>query len=172
MKHRNNITNLIVILMLGLLISACGFHLRGNIVLPALYEKVHIVDRGNTAISKPLADFLERVGSEIVSRTEDASAVITLLSRGTQQRALAVGGKAIREYELQLNVSFIVQNGAGEQIGEQQNVSLIRNYQNDPNDVLGKGNEESIIIEEMNRDILTQILFRLKALADNIERIK
>lgn len=155
-----------VILIIGMVISACGFHLRGEIELPALYEKVHIVDRGNTAVAKPLAEFLQNVGSDIVSRPEEATAVITLLSRGTQRRALAVGGKSIREFELQLNISFIVQNGLGEQIGSQQNVSMTRTYRNDPDNVLGKGNEESIIIEEMNRDILTQILFRLKVLAD------
>lgn len=166
MNKVQNTIDWIIIFMLGLMISACGFHLRGDIELPALYEKVYIVDSGSTAIAKPLADFLQRIGSEIVSHPQDASAVITLLSRGTQRRALAVGGKEIKEYELQLNVSFIVQNGAGEQIGEQQNVSLTRNFRNDLRDVLGKGNEESIIIEEMNRDILTQILFRMKALAD------
>ncbi len=155
-----------IIVTIGLLISACGFHLRGDIELPALYERVHIVDRGNTAVAKPLAEFLQNVGSDIVSRPEEATAVITLLSRGTQRRALAVGGKSIREYELQLNVSFIVQNGLGEQIGVQQNVSMTRTYRNDPDDVLGKGNEEAVIIDEMNRDILPQILFRLKALAD------
>ena len=166
MKHRKNTASWIVIFMLSMLISACGFHLRGDIELPALYERVLIVDRGNTATARPLADFLENIGSEIVSRPEDATAVITLLSRGTQRRALAVGGKSIREYELQLNIAFIVQNALGEQIGEQQNVSLTRTYRNDPNDVLGKSNEESVIIEEMNQNILTQILFRLKALAN------
>jgi len=154
-----------LLLVLALLITGCGFHLRGAIELPALYEKVHLVDRGYSDISKPLVQAFKSAGVEMVSSPSAATSVITLLSRGTQRRALNVGGKEIREYELQLDVSFVVQNNKGTQLGDPQTVTVLRNYRNDPNDVLGKSNEENIIRQEMNQTAVMQILRRLKAVA-------
>ncbi len=165
MKQIRNIGIRGFFLVIIMLITGCGFHLRGAIELPALYDRVHLVDKGYSDIGKPLSKALERVGSKMVSSPAAASSVITLLSRGAQRRALNVGAKQIREYELQLNVSFVVQDYQGIQLAEQQNVSVIRTYRNDPDDVLGKDNEEQVIRGEMNQAAVTQILRRLKAIA-------
>lgn len=165
MKHINNITIQSFILVITLLITGCGFHLRGAIELPALYDKVHLVDKGYSDIGSPLSKALKTAGSEMVSSPASATSVITLLSRGAQRRALNVGGKEIREYELQLDVSFVVQDNQGVQLAEQQTVSVLRTFRNDPNDVLGKENEEQVIRQEMNQTVVLQILRRLKAMA-------
>ena len=82
--------------------------------------------------------------------------MITLLSRGVQSRALNISGREIKEYELQLDIDFVVQDQTGQQLGEQQRVSVIRRYQNDESNVLGKDNEEQIIRREMNDTAVIQ----------------
>ncbi len=164
-QHRTRFSVRVLTLLMTMIIAGCGFHLRGDIELPALYERVFIVTKGSSNVGSSLAKALENVGSEIVSSPEASTSVITLLSSGTQRKALNVAGKAIREYELQLNISFVVQDNKGVQLAEQQTVSVIRNFQNDPNDVLGKDNEEKVIREEMMQPAIFQILRRLKALA-------
>jgi len=165
MKQIKNIGIQSLVLVLALIITGCGFQLRGAIELPPLYERVHLVDKGYSDIGRPLSEALEDAGSKMVSSPKSASSVVTLLSRGTQRRALNVGGKQVREYELQLDVAFVVQDHQGKQLSEQQTVSLTRNFRNDPNDVLGAGNEEQIIRQEMNQSMVRQILRRLKAIA-------
>jgi LPS-assembly lipoprotein len=155
-----------ILLLILLTISGCGFHLRGAIELPALYERVYLVDKGYSDIGNPLASSLKAAGSEMVSSADAATSVITLLSRGAQRKALNVGGKEIKEYELQLDVAFVVQDHEGKQLSEQQTVSLVRSFRNDPNDVLGKDNEETLIRKEMNQAVVRQILRRLKAIAN------
>jgi len=152
------------VLLLALVISGCGFQLRGAIELPPLYERVHLVDKGYSDIGKPLSQALENVGAKMVPSPSSATSVVTLLSRGTQRKALNVGGKQIREYELQLDVTFVVQDHEGKQLKDPQTVSLIRNFRNDPDDVLGKDNEEQIIRREMNQAVVMPILRRLKAI--------
>lgn len=154
-----------LVLLILIMLSGCGFQLRGDIVLPALYERVHIVSRGHTDVGRALSEALENVGSQIVSSPAASSAVVTVLSSGTQRKALNVAGKSVREFELQLNISFVVQDHKGVQLAEQQTVSVIRNFQNDPNDVLGKDNEEQIIRKEMMQPAIMQILRRMKAIA-------
>jgi len=155
----------IVFLLTAVIISACGFQLRGNIVLPPLYERVYIIDNGYSDVAKRLTNALTNVGSEMLSSSEDATAVLTLLSHNTQRRALNVGGKQIREYELKLTIVFSVQDHQGVQLSQPQTVTVLRNFQNDPDNVLGKDNEELIIRKEMMQPAIIQVLQRMKALA-------
>ena len=164
-KIRTRFSSISLVLLMVVIVAGCGFHLRGDIVLPALYERVQVVSVGASDVGRALSEALENVGSQIVSSPEVSTAVVTVLSSGTQRRALNVGGKAIREYELQLDISFVVQDNKGVQLAEQQTVSVIRNYQNDPNDVLGKDNEEQVIRQEMMRPAIIQVLRRMKAIA-------
>ncbi|MCK5663690.1 MAG: hypothetical protein KAI17_09395 [Thiotrichaceae bacterium] len=166
-KLRISFKDIGLFFLITLLISSCGFHLRGDIVLPPLYERVYIVDKGESGIGRSLSLALKRVGSEIVSDTKSATAVVTVLSDGTQRRALNVGGNQIREYELQLDILFVVQDQTGQQLAEPEKVTILRNFQNDPNNVLGKDNEEDIIRQEMIQPAIIQVLRRMKAIADN-----
>jgi len=90
---------------------------------------------------------------------------VTLLKRDFQRRAMNVAGREIREYELQLNISFVVHDPQDKQLAGPQNVRVVRNYENDQNNALSKDNEEGIIRQEMNNTAVTQILYRLKAIA-------
>jgi LPS-assembly lipoprotein len=153
-------------ILMALFLSACGFHLRGNIVLPSLYEQVYVVDKGYSDVGQSLSTALINVGSTMVSSPEEASSVITILSRGIERRALNVGGKQVREYELQLNILFVVQDHSGKQLSDPQRVSIVRNFQNNPNAVLGRDNEEHIIRREMMQPAIIQLLRRLKAIAN------
>ncbi|MCU7835935.1 MAG: hypothetical protein KZQ83_11880 [gamma proteobacterium symbiont of Taylorina sp.] len=146
-------------------LSACGFQLRGAIDLPALYEKVYLVDKGYLDIAGPLKKRLKNAGVSIVSSSDSASSTVILLARDFQRRAMNIAGREIREYELRLNISFVVQDHQGAQLGEQQTVNVVRNYENDQNNALSKDNEEQIIRQEMNQTAVTQILYRLKAIA-------
>lgn len=161
----NRIKILFLSVLVSLVLAGCGFHLRGDIDLPELYQRVYLVDQGYSDVGGPLRDALKAVGTEMVSSPAEATAVVTLLSRGINQRALAVGGKAIREYELQLDVSFVVQDAAGATLGEASTVTEIRTYRNTADEVLGKEDEASIIIGEMRQNVVRRILLRLKALA-------
>lgn len=155
----------VLVLLMATVLAGCGFHLRGDIVLPALYERVHVVTRGNADVGEALKKSLENVGSQIVPSPEAATSVVTLLSSGTQRRALNVSGQSIREYELQLNISFVVQDNKGVQLSDQQTVSVVRNFRNNVDDVLGKDNEEGVIRKEMMQPAIIQVLRRMKAIA-------
>ncbi len=156
----------ILLLILSLFLAGCGFHLRGDLVLPELYQRVYLVDNGNRDISKPLKAALESVGTKIEPTAEAATSVVTLLTSGVQRRALNVAGNSVREYELQLNVAFVVQDHEGKQVAEQQTVSVIRNFRNDISNVLGADNEEGIIRKEMYQSAVIKILRRMKAIAE------
>ncbi len=82
MKQMNNIRVSLVFLM-AIIITGCGFHLRGEIVLPELYERVFVVSKGSANVGQALSEALENVGTQIVSSPEAATSVVTVLSSGT-----------------------------------------------------------------------------------------
>ena len=157
--------NKVVLIALALVITGCGFQLRGLVELPALYERVYLVDQGYSDIAVPLRRSLKDSNSTIVDSKMLATSVITLLSRGVQRRALNISGREVREYELQLDVAFVVQDAQGVQLADKQTVSVVRNFENDESNTLGKNNEEQVIRQEMNEAAVIQILYRLKAIA-------
>jgi len=163
--NTKQIQSFAVFLLSAVIISGCGFQLRGNIVLPPLYERVYIVDNGYSGVAKRLTRELNNVGSKMLSSSGDATAVLTLLSYNNQRRALNVGGKQIREYELRLTIVFSVQDHKGVPLSAPQTVTVLRNFQNDPDNVLGKDNEELIIRKEMMQPAIIEVLRRMKALA-------
>ncbi|MFK5985630.1 MAG: LPS assembly lipoprotein LptE [Pseudomonadota bacterium] len=160
-KNNNKRLYFTLTLLLLILSTSCGYHLRGNIALPERYQTVHILDKGSRDISLRLKQVMLENKVTLVDSAELASSIITVYSRQINRRAIAVRGKEVKEYEIQLNVSFAVQNTDGSQRGESQNISSIRRYSYNNAQVLGASNEEQILIKEMQDDIVRQILRRL-----------
>jgi LPS-assembly lipoprotein len=141
--------------------ASCGFHLRENIVLPDIYQKILVVDKGANDITTLLKQSLLENNVQLVNSAQLASSIIIINSQNIHRRALAVRGKEVKEYEVQLNVSLSIQDPNGKQLGESQNISTQRRYSYNNNQVLGSNNEEQILIKEMKADINRQILWRL-----------
>lgn len=148
-------------LMSLVLLSSCGFHLRGEIALPPLFDKVMLVDRGVADFVRPVQQALIENKATLVESSQDATAILSLLSKGVNRRAVAIRGKEVKEYELQISVSFVVHNQQGKQVGKAQTITSVRRYSYNSNRVLGSENEEAIISAEMREDIVHQIVRRL-----------
>ena len=92
-------------LLSSLLLSACGFQLRG--VAQLSFNKIFI--QGSTlSISKGLKKSLETNGVKVVTDSEDAELMLELLSEGNDKRILSIGGDGkVSEYALSLSLIHI-----------------------------------------------------------------
>ena len=147
--------------LLILTISSCGFHLRGSIDLPEVYQRIYIDNRTQSNISIYLRKTLAANNISLVNSPADASSIIRIHSRTVERKALAISGLEVKEYELILSLSFTVHEPDGKQRGTLQSISNTRRYSFNNEQVLGAGNEETILLEEMSRDVVNQILRRL-----------
>ena len=148
-------------LLYFLMISSCGFHLRGNIALPEIYQSIYIDNKTDSTIGARLKETLIENNVKLVNAAELASSTIRILSRNIERRAIAVRGKEIKEYEIQLSISFSLHESDGKQRGEQQTIATSRRYSFNNDQVLGSTNEEQILLNEMNIDIVNKILRRI-----------
>ena len=155
---------LTVVLLLAL--SACGFHLRGDVNLDARLGKIHIqgADRYDPLV-RELAQSLTATGAVVVEERKDATAVLQILKNSGSRRVLSVSsaGKVL-EYELYQALEFKVGDTAGRELMATQRLELTRAYLFDKEDVLGKSNEEEMLRRDLRRDLVRLVMLRLEAL--------
>lgn len=156
---------LLVSCNLSLLLQSCGFHLRGTIELPESMKAVNVQGGGtNSALVREISRFLESSGTIVVGSSKEATAILIIHKAKQDRRVLSVSSSTARvqEYELSYRVEFSIIKPGGDEILPRQTVMLLRDYQFDENDVLGKGSEEGILRKEMEKEMTLAILRRLR----------
>jgi len=153
-----------VVLLLTL--SACGFHLRGDVNLDARLGKIYIqgADRYDPLV-RELTQSLAATGAVVVEESKDATAVLQILKNSGSRRVLSVSSAGkVREYELYQTLEFKVGDTAGVELMAPQRLELTRAYLFDKEDVLGKSNEEEMLRRDLRRDLVRLVMLRLEAL--------
>ncbi len=157
--------NLLVLIML-VSMTACGFHLRGDVKLAPQLSKVYF--QGADIYDPMVREWsrsLTSAGSTVVEDMKDATAIIQILKNGGDRRVLSVGSDGkVKEYELYQSLEFRVHDAAGPQLLDAQQLVLTRSYLFDVNDVLGKAGEEESLRHDMRRDLVRLAMLRLEAL--------
>jgi len=153
------------VIALSALLAGCGFQLRGADVLPP--------DLGSLHVSAPpvlLAEtefFLEGSDTRLMPGREGADLVLTIANERYDRRVLSVDpdtGKE-REFQLAYTVDVSAVTPGGRTVLAPQSVTLLRDFVFDRDALLGSGREELVLRDEMRRDAVQQIMYRLRAAA-------
>lgn len=172
-----NKLSLLFLFLLTIMLAGCGFHLRGSDIHGAATLspelKIMFIDgvRRNSALMTALRADLTASDVQVVDSSDDATAIMRILSNNFNRRTLSVSSASgkVREFELHYEVTFVVNNKEGDILVPTQRARLVRDFTFDETRVLGKDSEESILRKEMEQDIVQQILIRLQAHARKIE---
>jgi LPS-assembly lipoprotein len=156
----------LTIALLLLLLSGCGFHLRGSVVLPPTMARTHIVAERAAALGYELEGILTAAGGEVVRERAQATAILTLHEERLSSRVLTLDaqGRASGQV-LTLLASFSMVDGAGAVVAEREGVRIEREFIFDPDNVLAQGGETAQLHGEMRRQAAQQILRRVRALS-------
>ncbi|MBI1194815.1 MAG: hypothetical protein GC138_03080 [Gammaproteobacteria bacterium] len=154
---------LFVLVLCGLFLSGCGFHLRGSQLgvqsLPPLYIKGEDL-KGVDVIYR----VMRQAGVSVVGRGEEGALVLHLISEKRERRVLSVNtaGK-VQEYELHYEVVFAVEDKDGKVLMPEQRISLIRDFDYSGDDVLAKESEAEDLYRAMLEEAAGQIIMRMNA---------
>lgn len=154
-------------LLVGLLLSltACGFHLRGHEPLPPELHTLYLQsDNPYSAFTKQLQQTLQSIGVVLVTDQQAAPLTLQVINEtnGQQLTALGVGGR-LATYILRANVTYALLDAHGRVLQPPQTVSTSRNFSTDANQVLGDLTVQSGLQQEMWRDLIYQLMNRLRA---------
>jgi LPS-assembly lipoprotein len=154
MKH-------IVLTALVLITSACGWQLRGVVVLPTSVQVMTLESQASNRFTQRLRQQLLFNG---VTFPEDASAQVRLQIEPIKIERLTLSvnstGQAA-EYELnaELNARLIdLEND----IDISWNISGRRTFNNDVDSVIGTASEEKIQRQEIEDDLIRKLMIRLQ----------
>ncbi|MEI8117777.1 MAG: LPS assembly lipoprotein LptE [Methylophilaceae bacterium] len=147
------------------MLSACGFQLRG---LAQLSFQTIFIQGSTLSMSKDLRKSLETNGVKVVADSEDAELMLELLTEETDKRILSIGGDGkVSEYALSYQVSFRTRAATNPLWGDVQSVQASRNFSYSDANLLGKADEEVMLISDMQKDAMRELLRRLTAIKLN-----
>jgi LPS-assembly lipoprotein len=152
--------------------SACGFHLRNALSLPADLMPVRVIAPDPySPLAESLADAMTRAGAVAASpdETQPATTLQIISERwGNQPISIDELGRA-QEFSLRYAVVFALVDSSGNAVVPQQAVELSRDYTAPPADSIGKTSERELLAKEMRREMSAAILRRIGA-ALNVTR--
>ena len=153
---------LLFIVLSAAALSACGFHPRAMIDLPATLGPVTVESTDSfSPLGLELANALTRAGAT-AGVSGQASAALKITAENWQTAPLSVDQFAqVREYVTRYKVSFALQSADGKPLIEPQDIELSREYTYDQNASAGSPAEQELIQKELRRDMEAAILRRL-----------
>jgi len=157
----------LVTCILYLLLSGCGFHLRGagEYRLPPALATLRVVVEGSSQQYDPLRVAMtnalrDQAGVDVVDAT-DVPTLVLFAQRSDSQLLSVISTGMANEYLLNYEVSFRVADKNGKVLSKPQTVRVQRNQAFDRLNVLATERERREFQREMQRDAVQQILRRL-----------
>jgi len=143
------------------LLSACGYHLRGEVQLPPGMERVHVDSSDQFGpLKRNVEKALERSGAKIEPAAGDGIAEVNLsaVSLAPIVRSVAANAK-VNEFTMLYHVELQITDGNGKIVLPKQVVEQSRIFTFDQTQAIGTGAEQDEIKKEMERD-MTQVVMR------------
>ncbi len=159
-----------VLLLGGVLVSVagCGFQLRGTVEFPAHLQPLQVTGLDiHDPLRRELLALLRTQGVQLSEHAEQAQARLHLQGLKEHRRVLSVGADArVSEYEITTVLTYAVSPLPTVQRVRTEQLSVSREYAHDPAGVLGQSEQERLLREDMQRDMLRLLLYRLQQQAD------
>jgi LPS-assembly lipoprotein len=154
-----------LLLATALLLSACGFQLRGtgDVAVSDEWRSMYLVTNNpNSEFSREVKARFAANGVEWKDDKKAANYAVVLGPERFSQRNLSLNSEArAAEFELTMRSTFSVNDGAGGQVMEATTSSVVKQMENDPRNVVGKAEEIRILKAEMRGELAQQILRRI-----------
>ena len=155
---------ILLVCLLVLVQTACGFKLRGSSDLPAEMKQVFVYGIAPTSeFARSLHNTLLISGGQISDDRLTASVILHVLNERRDKReiSLSIRGKA-NEYELYYELTFELHDAKGTVILPQQTIEIVRDYFNPQIAVIAKSEEEAVIWREMHQAAVRTLLQRAR----------
>lgn len=146
-----------------LLLSACGFQLRGSYSLP--YESIYLSVADYSLIGAGLKRAIRASGSTRIADTaDDAQAVFLPTTEAKESIILSLSSSGrVREKLLRYRYGYRIADNKGRNLVPPNVVELTRTVTYADSDVLAKTQEEDLLWRDMETDLVQQLMRRLAA---------
>ncbi|WP_435627517.1 LPS assembly lipoprotein LptE [Candidatus Ferrigenium straubiae] len=150
-----------LLLLTALLLTACGFHLRGHAGMPFDTLYLDATNSGTPFIAE-LRRNLETNKVKLVGSAEQADVVLNIVLEIPEKQILTLGGSGrVTEFQLRYRVSLRAYDLKGNDWVPAEEIILRRDFTYDDAKILAKESEEVMLYQSMRSDMVQQIVRRL-----------
>lgn len=151
----------IFVLLFTLLLSACGFHLRGQAPMP--FGSMYIQSaNGNAPLVTELKHALAANGVQIADSSDQAELTLHIVSDVMDKQILSLSGSGhVLEYQLNYHISLRAFGPNQQDWIAPAEITLQRDFPYDDTQILAKAQEEALLYRSMRSDVVQQVLRRL-----------
>ncbi len=149
------------LLLTALLLSACGFHLRGQASMPFKTLYLNAENPGSELVAE-LRRKLEVNRVQLVNAADQAEVTLNIVSEISDKQILSLGGDGrVNEFRLIYRVSLRAYDRQQQDWVPAEVAELRRDYRYDDTQALAKQAEETMLIQSLRSDMAQQIMRRL-----------
>jgi LPS-assembly lipoprotein len=146
----------LTLLIVVLLLTACGYHLRTNNNLAKAYPEIKLKIGSQSLLKRPLINALISSGVKLVNENTQNQSELRILKDSLRKVVQSIGVKnQVQEYRLEYDVAFSIADK------EIKNIHLEKDYSFDIQQISGGQQEELTLrkqlAEDMARAIIRQI---------------
>ncbi len=154
----------ILLLLLALSLSGCGFHLRGHHIegkeFP--FASLYLKSAEPSPFVSDLQNSLELYKIKLTSTSAEADLTLDIASEAIDKQILALSGAGlVLEYQLRYRVSLRAYDKQLNDWLPADEISLQRTLTYDAAQVLAKEQEETLLFSDMRSDAVQQVIRRL-----------
>ena len=156
----------ITYLIIAVLLSGCGYQLRGNIDLPSDLKQVSVVSQKYSDLVRNISQRFSNSDIKVVNKADRDLYRVKIVSEVFNRRQLSINiSGRVNEYELIYNVTYQI-SGPDEK-SKEETLSLYRDYSFDENNIMGNADREAQIKKEMTSNAASLIFTKLIAKIKN-----
>ena len=155
-----------VIVLIALLLSACGYHFRGAFELPVSMKNIFL-DGGSAQLQAQFKKAMDLSSIPIAASAEAAGIVIRIFDENSQRRVLSLAATGVaNDFELGYRMEYEIVDAKDKVLMGRQPLEIKRVYYNDQMALIAKESEETIIKNEMYLQAVRTIVNRAKSVID------
>ena len=160
-----------LILLLVVVLSACGFQLRGSYNLPWETLAIGGVPENNELYFQIKRGLEASSQTKVITDAKQARATLVILQNLQHKAILSLSGKGlVREFQLTRTFMYRIQDAEGKEVLPASQIVLQRDMTFDDERIFAKEAEEAMIWREMQQDMVQQLLRRLAASSRSLNR--
>ncbi len=151
------------IVVVALLLSACGFQLRGAYTLP--FDTLYIAQPEVSELRAVIKRNVEAsTQTRIVDDAKVAQATLAVLVDAPVKKIMSLNSAGrVREYQLERNFTFRVVDAKGQEFVPTSTIRIAREMTFDDAALLSKEGEEVLLWRDIQNDLVQQLMRRLAA---------
>lgn len=157
-----------LVLLAGVLLASCGFHLRGKFEYSDALNPLFIVSEDRDFIYE-LEEVFDFSDLPVTDSISSANAILEFTSENYERKPITLDdrGRATR-YRLKYTMRYRVLNSAGDALLTIATASTSRVLDYDPSQVLQADSEERFLQEEMYEDLSQAVARRLSRVSGEV----